>query len=275
MKLFKIRTSFYLLPIFFFVLSLSPNISGDRIGLVLVSVYLLLVPVSNYSSYRLRRLRSSNIKFDYAIKDFISLIILLGAFYIGWSISWEYCIVQLLYLLLIVFTDTKMELKKGVAGYLIFVVYGTIFYSMIYLGLNQYSFSILFGLANIVPAILVGTIIISTFYIDKLVVIASTENRNSNKLSLVLLYLLFQVLAFGIYFYVATELKYVIYFALAMSFPFLFIIWDKNRVEKNATQNYARSLSAVLWSLPICQTLFFVYYFLETTQVLQAIKGGY
>lgn len=275
MKLFTIKTSFYLLPIYFFVLSLSPNISGDRIGLVLVSVYLLLVPVSNYSSYRLRRLRSSNIKFDYAIKDFISLIILLGAFYIGWSISWEYCIVQLLYLLLIVFTDTKMELKKGVAGYLIFVVYGTIFYSMIYLGLNQYSFSILFGLANIVPAILVGTIIISTFYIDKLVVIASTENRNSNKLSLVLLYLLFQVLAFGIYFYVATELKYVIYFALAMSFPFLFIIWDKNRVEKNATQNYARSLSAVLWSLPICQTLFFVYYFLETTQVLQAIKGGY
>ena len=275
MKLFTIKTSFYLLPIYFFVLSLSPNISGDRIGLVLVSVYLLLVPVSNYSSYRLRRLRSSNIKFDYAIKDFISLIILLGAFYIGWSISWEYCIVQLLYLLLIVFTDTKMELKKGVAGYLIFVVYGTIFYSMIYLGLNQYSFSILFGLANIVPAILVGTIIISTFYIDKLVVIASTENRNSNKLSLVLLYQLFQVLAFGIYFYVATELKYVIYFALAMSFPFLFIIWDKNRVEKNATQNYARSLSAVLWSLPICQTLFFVYYFLETTQVLQAIKGGY
>jgi hypothetical protein len=270
------RTSFYLLPIFFFVLSMSPNMSGDRIGLVLVSVYFLLVPGANYLNERLRKLRSSNIKFTYSIKDFIAAIILFGAFYIGWGISWEYCLVQLIYVILIVLKEAKEEVQKvGVSLFLSSAVYGLIFYCLIFIGLNQYSFSILFNTTNIVPALLVGIIIITTFYINEIVLISDAEANSTNKLTRVLLYLFSQVLAFSIYLYVVTELMYSAYFALALAIPFLLIVWDKTKINKNSTENIYRSLATVLWLLPISQTLFFLYYFLERTQVLQAIKGGY
>ena len=230
MKLFKIRTSFYLLPIFFFVLSLSPNISGERIGLVLVSVYFLLVPGANYFSHRLSQLRTIDIKSDYSIKDLIAVIMLFGALCIGWSISWEYGLVQFLYLIFIFLLGTE---KVAVRWYLTHLAYGLIFYSLIYLGLNQYSFSILLSLTNIVPAFLVAIIVIPTFHLDKLIVIADEGDGSPNKLALVLVYFFFQALTFGIYFYVTIELKYAAYFAIMIAIPFLFIILAKSRMANN------------------------------------------
>jgi hypothetical protein len=146
---------------------------------------------------------------------------------------------------------------------------------LIFIGLNQYSFTILFNTANIVPALLVGIIVITTFYINEIVLISDAEANSTNKLPRVLLYLFSQVLAFSIYFYLVTELMYTAYFALALAIPFLLIVWDKTKINKNSTENIYRSLATVLWLLPICQTLFFLYYFLESTHVLQAIIGGY
>lgn len=250
--------------------------SGDRIGLVLVSVYILLVPGANYLSGRLRKLRSANFKFDYSALDFVAIVILIGAFYIGWSISWEFCIVQLLFVIVTNLRgNNEVVQRMGASWYMTGAFYGLLFYALIYLGLNQYSFSIMFSLANIVPAFLVMIIVIATFYIDALVGIANTEDRGSNIFGRMLLFLICQVLAFSIYFYVATELKYSAYFTLLMAIPFLFIVWDKSRVAKNTTENISRTLNTALWLLPICQTLFFLYYFLETTQVIQAVMGGY
>ena len=256
------------------MLSLSPNISGDRIGLVLVSVYFLLVPGANFFSHRLSQLRTTDIKSDYSINDFIGLIMLFGVLYIGWSISWEFGLVQFLYVMFILLLGPEKE-RVAVRWYLTHLAYGLIFYSLIYLGLNQYSFSILLSLANIVHAFLVVIIVIPTFYLDKLIVIADESDRSPNKLTLMLVYLFCQVLTFGVYFYLTIELKYTAYFAILIAIPFLFIIWAKSRLEKNEMENLSRMLTTILWVLPICQTLFFLYYFLETTQVLQAIKGGY
>ena len=48
----RIHFSFFLLPIFLFSLSLSPNLSGERILWVFIILHLILYPASNgYNSY--------------------------------------------------------------------------------------------------------------------------------------------------------------------------------------------------------------------------------
>jgi len=270
------RASFYLLPIFFFVLSVSPNISGDRIGLVLVSVYILLVPPANYFGWRLGKIVSTTGKPSY-VMDIMALAVLIGALYIGWGISWQYWLMQMLFVALLAIKGViKRYRDTGLIWYLVVVIYAFLFYSLIYLGLNQYSFEILFRLNNIIQALLTATVIVTIFHIDQISeAINRAENNINKKLALSLIYLFLQLLTFGIFFQITSEIKYAFYFALVLTTPLVILIKIKNQIKNGTVNNTSRKIIASVWLLASFQTLFFLYYFLDTSQVLQAIQGGY
>lgn len=265
-----------MLPIFFFVLAGSPNISGDRIGLVLVSVFILLLPASNYFGLREYKSEASSLT-NYSITDIVAVLLFTGSLYLGWNISWEYSLMQVLFGALVIIRNRNIGSAEISSNwYFLTIIYGLVFYVLLYIGLNQYSFSILLGLNNLVLAILSTTVVMSIFYLDRLVYLSQLEGEETRyKLNLALMFIVLQILGFSIFFLISSHYEYVIYYILTLIIPVITIglnNWRFNNI--NEKHNY-RYLKTAIWLLTGVQTLFFIYYFLDSTQVLQAIQGGY
>jgi len=280
LKKFNLIQVIHFLPVFFFVLAISPNINSGRIGLVLVAVFLLIIPSANYVAANPERKILSQRDTKYSFLDFLSLVMVIAAFYLGWLISWQFNILQGLYLFSVVLISRKeTSLLVGFKWLIARVIQGVLLFGIIYLGLNQYGFDNLLRIHILLFASLSTIIIMTSLYISNLreyyqLNQADEENRTSPiNIMLLLIGLLF--LAYAVFFTTTYHWCYAVYFTLAVLPAGLICISLLRKIQLRKAVNLPVNVYWVNIILALSLVIFFIYFFLESTQVLQAIRGGY
>ena len=266
------------------MLAISPNISADRIGLVLLDVFVLLIPSANYLAANPERRISSKNDANYSISDFISLAMVIGAFYLGWLISWQFNFMQGLYLFTVIITSKKdsyivVEIKWFMAK----AIQGLLLYVIIYLGLNGYEFSNLLRIHILLFASLSILIITSSLYISNqrenyLLTEADRDNHKTGEerpINAILILIGLQVLAYGVFFITTYHWRYAGYFLLSLVPAISVTISLMWKIQNNRSRNLPNALYWLNTVLALCLMIFFIYFFLDSTQILQAILGGY
>ena len=278
MRAFKFNLSFYLLPVFFFVLAVSPNISGDRIGQVLFSVFVLLIPASNYlSTYPTRRSSDSEPN-KYSFIDYLALFLFLAAIYLGWKISWQFNLLQGLFLVsVLLFARQEKTPLPQFSWFLAKTIQGMLLFAVIYIGLNQYGYNNLLRIHILLFAFLSIIIVLASLFIANLreYYLQHTVNIELKPLQINIILIAMLWLFFAGFLTVTYSWYYAAFITLAI-LPTMVL---SGRLFNNIKGNKPIRLPlALLWLniiLASSLVVFFIYFFLDSTQVLQAILGGY
>src|SRR5690349_6999768 len=144
----RIPFSFFLLPIYFLALSVSPNFNESRIGWVLLIVHIFLYPASNgFNSYFDKDEKSIggiknpppvNTGLYYLALLFDALAILLGV----WKLNWQFGVMLFVYgLASKAYSHPIIRLKKyPIYGWIITGFFQGFFtVLMCYIGINNYN----------------------------------------------------------------------------------------------------------------------------------------
>jgi hypothetical protein len=284
MRKFKFLHSLYFLPLFFFTLAVSPNISGDRIGVVLVSVFLLLVPAANYIAANPGQRTSTSGKIKYSFIDFLSLMLFLVAIYLGWQINWQFNFLQCAYLFSVVLFSRQDEvLAADIKWYLARFLQGILLFAALYLGVNQYGFDNLFRIHILLYSFL-GTLVIFTgLSVSKLHLyclqhageIIEAPHIAVRPVRMIMLLTGLLLLVYSIFFITTYHWHYAVFFALAVLPSILLAAHLFRRFQLNKAINLPVRLNWLNILLATGLTVFFTYFFLDSSQVLQAVLGGY
>ena len=280
MKNFNFSQIVNFLPVFFFVLAISPNISGDRIGLVLVAVFILLIPSANYIAANPERKISSERDTKYSLLDIVSLMMVIGAIYLGWLISWQFNLLQGLYLFtVILISKQKSSISVDFKWFIARIFQGLLLYAIIYLGLNQYSFNNLLRIHILLFSSLSTLIIITSLYISSLCdYYLLNEDDMENRtlpIKIILLLIGLLLLAYGGFFTSTYHWRYAGYFSLAVLPAILLSINLIRKIQSVKAVTLHVTLYWLNTVLALGLVIFFIYFFLDSTQVIQAILGGY
>jgi hypothetical protein len=284
MRIFKFIFILYSMPVFFFILAISPNINGDRIGVVLLSVLILLVPAANYMAANPGKQISDSGDIKYSFIDSLALIMIIVAIYLGWNISWQFNLLQGLYLFAVVLSSKQEKyVYPGFGWFLVKLLIGIILFAAIYMGLNQYGFNNLLRTHIILFASLSTLLIIVSLYIANLreyylPVMDKTEELPQAGLSalrMIIILLGLILLTYGMFFISAYHWRYAGYFGLVLLPAIIITVGIFRRLKSRQSIHLT---AALLWLNIILASglvLFFIYFFLDSTQILQAIMGGY
>jgi 1,4-dihydroxy-2-naphthoate octaprenyltransferase len=156
---------------------------------------------------------------------------------------------------------------------------------MCYVGLNNFSLENSLNSNVLIPAALSSLMLWGNYPMTQVYQHEEDAKRGDQTLSLklgirgtfVFTAIVFSIAVMGFVFYFLEffEMKYVVAFMIAL-FPVLgyFLFWFLKVIkdERKANFSYAMGLNFVSAT---CLNAFFIYFFLESTQVLQAIKAGY
>jgi hypothetical protein len=267
MRNFRLIYSLYFLPVFFFTMAAAPNISGDRIGLVLIAIYTMLIPATNYIVVRSYRMISSAGDKRFAFLDFLALLMLASTFYLGWQINWQFNMLQILYLTFVAGAYNNLFIQ-GKINLLVVLILGSVLYSMTYIGLNKYGFGQLFRLHNFAVILYCGLLITPIFYMEE------GSAKPFQLIKTVSIVLFAEILSFAIFFLISYKWEYTVLFVVAM-LPSAGVILGMYRELKTSDRIATRRFFLLRLIYAISMTGFFIYFFLDSTQVLQAIRGGY
>ena len=156
---------------------------------------------------------------------------------------------------------------------------------MCYVGINNFSLENALGMHVVIPAVLSSAMLWGNYPMTQVYQHEEDAKRGDYTLSLKLgirgtfiftaIVFSFAVAGFIFYFLEFFEIKYAYAFGIAL-LPVLgyFLVWFLLvvRNESNANFSYAMGLNFISST---CLNAFFIYLFLESSQVLQAIKAGY
>jgi len=185
------------------------------------------------------------------------------------------------------YSHPAIRLKKyPVPGWLIVGIFQGFFtFLMSYVGLNDFPIQLLDKVHILIPASLTTLLLLGSYPITQVYQHSEDKKRGDITISIKLgvrgtfhltaaLFML-ALIGFFVYFKIYFEIKYAIGFALIL-FPTLiyFIQWYL-KVRKDPEK---ATFSGTMWLNAIsalCLNVFFIYFFLDYSQVLQAIKAGY
>ena len=274
MKKFRFIDIYYLLPVLLLGLTASPNIVGWRIGTVMLVSLVLAVVSANYLSARVSEIRR-NLK-GFKILDILLVFSLAVLVWQSTKINLDYTLAVLIYILMYtVYTQVNDESRIRV---LLSALIGLIFWSGIYLGLNQYAFSKIFRLA-LLEYLVVGSLlfaylsnITSDFGILKDSTSQASVNHTNRQVSILFrLLLLAFVLLLGRNF----QTEHVVLFVV-LQLPVVYSYYLMNKAIQSYNLPDTKMKIQVFRQISIISLIvFLVYLFLDSTQVLQAVMGGY
>lgn len=274
MKKFRFIDIYYLLPVLLLGLTASPNIVGWRIGTVMLVSLVLAVVSANYLSARVSEIRR-NLK-GFKILDILLVFSLAVLVWQSTKINLDYTLAVLIYILMYtVYTQVNDESRIRV---LLSPLIGLIFWSGIYLGLNQYAFSKIFRLA-LLEYLVVGSLlfaylsnITSDFGILKDSTSQASVNHTNRQVSILFrLLLLAFVLLLGRNF----QTEHVVLFVV-LQLPVVYSYFLMNKAIQSYNLPDTKMKIQVFRQISIISLIvFLVYLFLDSTQVLQAVMGGY
>lgn len=284
----RIPFSLFLMPVFFFALALTPNLNELRLALVFFALHLFLYPSSNgYNSYFDRDEESiGGLKFPpkvtpdlyWLAQVFFVIALLLGAW-----ISWSFASMLAVYgLVSMAYSHPSIRIKKYpwaswvIAG--LFQGYFT--FAMAYAGLSELGWEVIFKPHVLIPGLLTSLMLWGNYPLTQVYQHREDGRRGDQTLSRTLG--IQGTFAFSSLFFTLTGAAFVWFFLdkgqtsmvwiyLGAMAPILlfFLVWFgfvRTNPEKYASYSWAMGMNALS---ALSLNAFFIYYFLENTQILQ------
>lgn len=276
------------MPVFFFALALTPNLNELRLALVFFALHLFLYPSSNgYNSYFDRDEESiGGLKFPpkvtpdlyWLAQVFFVIALLLGAW-----ISWSFASMLAVYgLVSMAYSHPSIRIKKYpwaswvIAG--LFQGYFT--FAMAYAGLSELGWEVIFKPHVLIPGLLTSLMLWGNYPLTQVYQHREDGRRGDQTLSRTLG--IQGTFAFSSLFFTLTGAAFVWFFLdkgqtsmvwiyLGAMAPILlfFLVWFgfvRTNPEKYASYSWAMGMNALS---ALSLNAFFIYYFLENTQILQ------
>ncbi|SMD42110.1 1,4-dihydroxy-2-naphthoate octaprenyltransferase [Aquiflexum balticum DSM 16537] len=284
----RIPFSFYLMPVFFFALALSPNLNGDRLLIVFVSLHLFLYPSSNgYNSYFDKDEKSiGGLRNPPKVTKglyYLSLIFFVISLILGLKINWQFSSMLLVYSLVsMAYSHPSVRLKKY--PYLSWVVagffQGCFTFGLAYAGLSDFGWEVFTKSHVLIPGSLTSLMLWGSYPLTQVYQHEEDSKRGDITLSLKLgkkgtfvfssIWFLVTGVCFSWFFLDRNQESGFFGFLLAMLPVVLyFMIWFSFvRKDEDKYTNYTLAMWMNRISA-IALNVFFVWYFLENTQVLQ------
>lgn len=286
----RIPFSYFLLPVFLFAVAISPNISEPRLFWIFIILHLFLYPASNgFNSYfdkdeksigGLRNPPKVHTGLYYLSLSFDAIALLLGYF----IINPLFAVMLFIYgLVSKAYSHPLIRLKKyPITGWVAAGIFqGSFTFIMCYVGLNNFSFGACMHDHVLIPSLLTTVMLWANYPMTQVYQHEEDLKRGDHTLSTKLgvrgtFY--FTALVFGVatiqfvlYFIAFHDLKYVWAFFMALA-PVLifFLFWFVKVLKQESFANYGYTMGLNFISAT-CLNIFFIYLFLERTQVLQVL----
>jgi 4-hydroxybenzoate polyprenyltransferase len=287
-KHLRIPFSLFLMPIFLFGLALTPNLNGERILLVFLALHLFLYPSSNgYNSFFDKDEESiGGIKFPPKVTAdlyWLSLVFFGMAILLGWWVSWTLAAMILIYgLVSMAYSHPGIRIKKYpwlswmIAG--LFQGYFT--FAMCYVGLSDLGWEVIFRPHVWIPGLLTSLMLWGNYPLTQVYQHGEDSRRGDQTLSLrlgILGTFSFSAVVFAlsgaafVWFFWDRNQTDIIWVYLGAMAPILlyFLIWFgfvRSNPQKYATYSWTMGMNSIS---ALLLNAFFIYYFLENTQILQ------
>ncbi len=287
----RIPFSFFLMPVFFFALALTPNHNELRMLLVFLSLHVFLYPSSNgYNSYFDKDEESiGGLKHPPKVTrdlyswslTFFGVALALGAW-----INWEFAGMLGLYgVVSMAYSHPIIRLKKYawtswvIAG--LFQGYFT--FAMAYAGLSNLGWEVLSKPHILLPGLLTSLMLWGNYPLTQVYQHGEDARRGDRTLSLLLgikgtfvfstLFFVLTASAFICYFVDKGQTSIAGYYLAAMApIALFFLIWMVlilREPKKYAIYSWAMGMNFIS---AISLNAFFIFYFLENTQILQVFN---
>jgi 4-hydroxybenzoate polyprenyltransferase len=284
----RIPFSYFLLPVFLFAVAVSPNVSEPRLLWVFVILHLFLYPASNgYNSYfdkdeksigGLKNPPKVHKGLYYLSLLFDAVALLLGYFLINPLFSvmlFIYGMVSKAY------SHPSVRLKKyPLLGWLAAGLFqGAFTFQMCYVGLNNFSFEVCMQTHVLVPSALTTVMLWANYPMTQVYQHDEDLTRGDHTLSVKLgirgtfyftaIVFAIAALLFTAYFFEFYQAKYAIAFFIALA-PVLgyFLFWFIKVLKDDSFANHQYTMRLNFISAT-CLSIFFIYFFLDSTHVLQ------
>lgn len=290
----RIPFSYFLLPVFLFSLAISPNFSASRIGWVFFIVHFLLYPASNgYNSYFDKDEKSiGGLKNPPPVRRglfylsllFDALAVLLGYF----TISLTFAFMLFVYgMVSKAYSHPSVRIKKyAITSWLITGIFQGLFtFVMCYIGVNDFVPENAFIPDVLMPGMLTCLMLWANYPLTQVYQHEEDAKRGDRTLSLMLgvrgtfyfaaAFFGLAMVGFVTYLSQTFALRYAVIFMFSVTPVLLFFLyWFAQVYKDDSKADYTHTM----WLNLIAATGmngFFLYLFLDVTQVLQAIKGGF
>lgn len=290
----RIPFSYFLLPVFLFAVAVSPNISEPRLFWVFIILHLFLYPASNgFNSYFDKDEKSiGGLKNPPKVRKGLYYLSLL---FDGIALLLGYFIINPLFAVMLfvyglvskAYSHPMIRLKKyPVIGWIAAGLFqGAFTFKMCYVGINDFSLGTCFNMQVLIPALLTSIMLWANYPMTQVYQHEEDLKRGDETLSVKLgirgtfyftaIIFAVAVLQFTFYFIEFHEVKYAIAFFAALA-PVLvyFSFWFLKVVKDEKFANYGHTMGLNFISAT-CLNLFFIYLFLDSSQVLQVLIPGY
>jgi 4-hydroxybenzoate polyprenyltransferase len=290
----RIPFSYFLLPVFLFALCVSPNFSEARIGWVFFIIHFLLYPASNgYNSYFDKDEKSiGGLKNPPPVHHGLYLLSLAfdaSAIVLGYmKINLTFAVMLLVYgLVSKAYSHPSIRIKKyAIAGWIITGVFQGLFtFVMCYIGINDFIIENAFRPAVLIPGFLTSIMLWANYPMTQVYQHEEDSKRGDKTFSLMLgirgtFYFAAAIFAlamvgFVFYFWFFFEKKYAVIFLTVLSPVLFYFLYWLSLVLKDETQADYKNTMRLNFISSTCMNGFFLYLFLDSSQVIQAIQGGY
>lgn len=290
----RIPFSFFLLPIFLFSLSLSPNFSASRLAWVFFILHFLLYPASNgYNSYFDKDKKSiGGLKNPPPVNKglyLLALLLDLVAIVLGyWKINLTFAIMLLIYgLVSKAYSHPSIRIKKyAISGLAITGLFQGIFtFLMCYVGVNDFEIQDSLEQKVLFAGFLTCLMLWANYPLTQVYQHEEDGERGDQTFSRLLgikgtfyfaaVVFTVAIVSFVAFFNIYFDQRYVYIFLLAVTPTlFYFLYWFSLILKDTQEADYKKTMWLNVISAT-CLNLFFVYLFLDSTQVVQAIQGGF
>jgi 1,4-dihydroxy-2-naphthoate octaprenyltransferase len=280
--------SYFLLPVFFFSLCVSPNFNGPRIGWVFFILHFLLYPASNgYNSYFDKDEKSiGGLKNPPPVRVglyYLSLLLDLAAVVLGYlEINLTFALMLLTYgLVSKAYSHPSIRIKKyAISGWIITGVFQGLFtFAMCYVGLNNFEIENTLRQEVIIPGLLTSLMLWANYPMTQVYQHEEDAKRGDKTFSLMLgirgtFYFaaaFFGITAVGFVLYLSNRfsIDYAFIFLVVLSPVLLYFLYWFMQVRKDERMaDYRHTMWLNLISAT-CMNGFFLYLFLDTSHVLQ------
>ena len=283
----RIPFSFFLLPIFFFALALSPNLNQSRMLWVLVIVHLFLYPASNgYNSYFDKDEKSiGGIKNPPPVNKglyYLSLLLDCLAIVLGIvKVSFTFGVMLFIYgLASKAYSHPSIRLKKYPWGGWLITGFFQGFFIIItcFVGINDFAIETALSPKVLMAGTLASLMLWGNYPMTQIYQHEEDAKRGDITLSLRLGVngtFHFTIIAFGIatagflwFFQKYYEGKYLLYFLVSLGPVVLFFLYWYYRTRINSSlANYTHTMWLNFISA-MCLNTFFIYFFLDSSSIL-------
>lgn len=280
--------SWFLMPVYFFALAISPNLNGDRLLWSFVIIHLLVYPASNgYNSYFDKDEGSiGGLKNPPPVNRslFVAawLLDLVAVGLAWWKVNSIFAVMILLYgLASKAYSHPAVRLKKyPITGWLWVAFFQGVFtFVMCYAGINALPVENLVQTKVLIPGALASLMLLGTYPMTQVYQHAEDAKRGDTTISLKLgvrgtfglvmgIFSLVSVL-YAAYFYTFFEWRFAMSFLVAL-FPVVvfFLIWFYRVWRNEEVANYRNTMWLNFLSAT-CLNGFFFWLFWETSHINQ------